>query len=45
MKDLGLERRSKEVTLKDYLSDKYGDDEKKGKKKRTQRAGRQARFR
>jgi hypothetical protein len=33
MKDLGLERRSKEVTLKDYLSDKYGDDENKGKKR------------
>jgi hypothetical protein len=33
MKDLGLERRSKEVTLKDYLSDKYGDDKNKGKKR------------
>ena len=33
LKLLGLKRVSKEVTLKDYLSDKYGDDEKKGKKR------------
>lgn len=32
MKDLGLERRSKEVTLKDYLSEKYGEqDSNKGR--------------